>query len=102
MIHFFEGAHKIEREEEICQECGANKLLVDFKKVRSVPMSCILICLSSMQSDTPLAGGQTKHTGCYQCDTVLAPLVKTADERWRSHRGRGRGRRRGRGRARHF
>lgn len=33
VIHFFEGAHKVERGEMKCEECGAYKLIVDFRKV---------------------------------------------------------------------
>ena len=33
VISFFEGAHNIERTDEQCEECDANLLKVDFKKV---------------------------------------------------------------------
>ena len=54
-----------------------------------------------LQTDTPLSGGQTKHTGCCRCDAILSPLVKESSSRFQGQHFRGRGRgRRGRGRGR--
>ena len=51
-----------------------------------------------LQNKSPLAGGETEHSGCVFCDAVLRPLVQMKHARFRrnnpgrSRGGRGRGR----------
>ena len=73
--------------QESCEACDASLVAVDFNKTRS-----------------PLAAGETQHSGCVFCDPVFQDLVelKHATMRHPMHRrggasrggrGRGRGRR---------
>ncbi|KAL6465257.1 hypothetical protein MHYP_G00253900 [Metynnis hypsauchen] len=85
VVHFFEQAHKVQVSQDSCELCEASLVMVDFHKARS-----------------PLADGETQHTGCVFCDTVFQDLVelKHATMRHPMHRGGGARRGRGRGRGR--
>ncbi|XP_061166711.1 DNA topoisomerase 3-beta-1-like [Saccostrea echinata] len=87
VINIFENAHKVSVSEEICDDCGAHIVDVDFNKDK-----------------TPLPSKETKHSGCVFCDSILKNLVEKHHAIMRRRRpggGRGRGRGgRGRGRGR--
>uniref|UniRef100_A0AAR2M594 DNA topoisomerase n=1 Tax=Pygocentrus nattereri TaxID=42514 RepID=A0AAR2M594_PYGNA len=85
VVHFFEQAYKVQVSQDSCESCEASLVMVDFHKARS-----------------PLAEGETQHTGCVFCDTVFQDLVelKHATMRHPMHRGGGARRGRGRGRGR--
>uniref|UniRef100_A0A8B9JZH5 DNA topoisomerase n=1 Tax=Astyanax mexicanus TaxID=7994 RepID=A0A8B9JZH5_ASTMX len=85
VVHFFEHAYKVQVAQDSCEACEASLVMVDFHKAR-----------------TPLADGETQHTGCVFCDTLFQDLVelKHATMRHPMHRGGGARRGRGRGRGR--
>lgn len=88
VINFFENAHKVSVSEEICDDCGSHIMDVDFSKGK-----------------TPLADGQTEHSGCLFCDAVFKPLIEKHHAMMKRRvntggRGRGRGGRGGRSRGR--
>lgn len=66
VINLFENAHKITIADTSCQDCQSAILDVVFNKNKS-----------------PLAGGETEHTGCLFCDAVLRPLVQMKHARYR-------------------
>ncbi|XP_060074052.1 DNA topoisomerase 3-beta-1-like [Ylistrum balloti] len=87
VLHFFENAHRVSVSEDTCDDCGSHIVNVDFSKGK-----------------TPLADGNTEHSGCVFCDNVFKPMVekhhavmKRRGGRGRGRGGRGRGRGRGRG-----
>ncbi|MCI4392818.1 hypothetical protein PGIGA_G00150460 [Pangasianodon gigas] len=83
VVHFFEQAHKVQVSQESCESCEASLVMVDFHKAR-----------------TPLAGGETQHTGCVFCDPIFQDLVELKHAAMRHPMHRGGGARRGRGRGR--
>lgn len=63
------------------------------------------MCCLLFQGKTPLADGQTEHSGCLFCDAVFKPLIEKHHAMMKRRvntggRGRGRGGRGGRGRGR--
>eukprot|EP00884_Botryococcus_braunii_P010708 jgi/Botrbrau1/19639/Bobra.0003s0009.1 len=90
VVYLPPNLHSAKVSREICEECEANLLALEWRKGHS-----------------PLPEGQTAKTGCLQCDELLIKLsdvkhgksiVKRGRGRGRGRGGRARGRGRGRGR----
>ena len=79
VVRLPETTHKAGVTRDVCGECGARCLAVDFHKDK-----------------TPLAGGKTKHVACISCDDLLNGQIEVAYGKssggGRGGRGRGRGR----------
>ncbi|PRW60157.1 DNA topoisomerase 3-beta isoform X1 [Chlorella sorokiniana] len=77
LIYLPKNLHSAKLAPDSCEECGSTLLALDWKKGQS-----------------PLAGGDTQHTGCVVCDPLLTQLCEVKHGRAfvrRGGRGRGRG-----------